>query len=237
MQNVNWHKRGEGVGPVISTKTFRIPKGPMHSRSQRRSVPVGGGAGEVNLDGLLGFGDVVILAVGLPARDDDLDQHFALTYFRRTRDAFLIGLQVEFVFFLLREPEIDAGIGHGFIGIASGYLDAQTAGGMFVRSRRLIGLRGEHRRNHGQAKQHEQKSNGRPKEDSFQHKLLSDVSAKPQVARRLQFKALSRRRRRDLSYSARLRVALYALSRGEGSPFFTPGSGIWQAIIRQSELR
>src|SRR5260370_11834797 len=138
MQNVNWHKRGEGVGPVISTKTFRIPKGPMHSRSQRRSVPVGGGAGEVNLDGLLGFGDVVILAVGLPARDDDLDQHFALTYFRRAGNALLVGLQVEFVFFILREPEIDAGICHVFIGLASVYLDAPTAGVMLVSSLRHI---------------------------------------------------------------------------------------------------
>ena len=56
-----------------------------------RSVPADGRADEVNLDGLLGLGGVVILAVGLPTRRDDLDQHFALTYFGRTGNALLIG--------------------------------------------------------------------------------------------------------------------------------------------------
>src|SRR5207253_8836330 len=111
------------------------------------SVPPRGGLYEMNLDGLLGLGDVVILAVGLPARRDDLNQNPALRYSRRTGNALLICVQVQLSFLVLGESEIHARLGYRLVPIASGHFDPNMAGpiAFFRGGGRLIGLRGERR--------------------------------------------------------------------------------------------
>ena len=60
--------------------------------SNSASVPLGGGANEMDLDGLLVLIDVVVFAERLPSGRDNLYEDFALGNFRRARHALLVGL-------------------------------------------------------------------------------------------------------------------------------------------------
>src|SRR5580700_586037 len=145
------------------------------------SVPLDRRLYEMNLDGLLALGRIVVLAISLPALRDNLDQDLALPYFRRTRDALLIRLQVELNFFLVGKPEINAGIGDRLVLVAAGQLDPQAAGRVaFVRSgRSLIGLRGERQRQQGRPEKHRQQNKRSPKRSSLQHGRISDIYTLP----------------------------------------------------------
>ena len=72
-------------------------------------------------DGLLILGDVVPFPVGLPTVRDDLNEDFALRDFRGLRDSLEVGLDVQldelalFRFGVLRELQVNAGIGYGLL--------------------------------------------------------------------------------------------------------------------------
>ena len=99
-------------------------------------------------DGLFILRYLVPFPVGLPTLGDDLNEDFTLRDFRGLRDALEVGLDVQldqlalFRFGVLRELQVDAGIGYGLLIGASGELDTDTRL-LFVGQRRGSGGGGE----------------------------------------------------------------------------------------------
>ena len=93
----------------------------------------------MNLDDLFGIGEVVPVAVGLPAFGDDLDQHTALRRVGNVGKPLHVGFHVDFGFFVFDQViffgfDVDAGVLDGLVGIAAGDFDGEARNGSGRRS-------------------------------------------------------------------------------------------------------
>ena len=100
----------------------------------------------MNLDDLLGIGDVVPLSIWLPTLGDHLNEHAADRWLRKMGDAVFVGLDVLFRLFIFDEVvllglDVDAGIIHRLIGITTGDFDGEAGdrSGIFLWRSALLG--------------------------------------------------------------------------------------------------
>ena len=99
----------------------------------------------MNLDDLLGIGDVVPVPVGFPAFRDNLNEDASCRRLWNMGDALHVGLDVDFGLFVFNEAiflsfEIDAGVFNRLIPVAPGDFDCET--GNRRRRRSFLGRRG-----------------------------------------------------------------------------------------------
>src|SRR5580700_7728788 len=85
----------------------------------------------MNLDDLLGIGDVVPVPVGLPTFRDNLNEDAPDGRLRNVGDALHVGLDVDFRLFVFNQMiflrlEIDAGVLNGLVRFAAGDFDGET---------------------------------------------------------------------------------------------------------------
>jgi len=102
---------------------------------------------ELHSDRLARIGDFNPLAVGFPAFGDDLNQDFAERRVRNVCDTFAVGLHVEFDFFVFAKfslfdvLQIDAGVFHGRVGVATDDFNANAIRLRLLGSSGAIGRR------------------------------------------------------------------------------------------------
>ena len=99
----------------------------------------------MNLDDLLGVGDVEPVPVSLPAFRDNLNEDASHRWLWNVGDALHVGLDVDFGLFVFDQTillrfEIDAGVFDGLVGVAAGDFDSETWNGCW--SGRLFWRRG-----------------------------------------------------------------------------------------------
>jgi len=126
----------------------------------------------MNLDDLLGIGDVVPVPVGLPAFRDNLNENTSRRRLGNMGNTLHVGLDVEFRLFIFDQSiflclEIYAGIFNRLVGVAAGDFDREAGNGSG--RRRLLWRRGLLRARGGASREENQNKTSQSREPGKLH--------------------------------------------------------------------